>query len=211
MTRKIEFPEIVSIREIIAEMVLQNTDISNGRYIEESAALRGHRSFIHQRQFVGTGETSIQFGYFGNVGIKVRKSGEFWCYVQNSGGSFGTYCKIHDEFAILLGISGADANERQLNISRAWTFEAISRNDGKTLLIGHQSIGSTGFRWPYHLAEFETERFNSEATEFYSGADMEIIEKAKRQRALAASFVKGQVVDIAGAEFAGIRVIHDKY
>lgn len=211
MTRKIEFPEIVSIREIIAEMHLQNANIGAGKYRDEIPPLRHHLSFILQRQFVGNAANSIKFGYFGKYGIRVRKNGEFFCFVQRSGESFGTYCRICDDFARdKMEMRGTTPEARAREIGRNWTFEAISRNDGKTLLIGNYHMDS-GFRWSYHFAEFETSQFNEECAALYGPEDLALIKYGEDQREFAESFVSGNRVDIEGARDAGICVTRDLY
>jgi len=211
MSPKILFPEIVSPLEIFSEFQLQSNDIGNGMYRDEAARLRENFTFIKQSTIGPNTGRAIVFGYLGkNLGIKVRKSGEFWCYVQHSYGTTGTYCKLHHEFARRIVASGPpETTERA--IAAAWTFDACNTTKGKTLLIGKESVGSIGFQFSNYLAEFETERFNSEISTLYSSADAEMIRKAAEHRKLVESFVNGNSVDIEGAKAAGIRVTYDKY
>ena len=205
--RQVQFPDMVSIREIFTDWEMQRTDISNGKYREDSAALRGQRAFIHQRKVDAT-ETAIRFGHYGaKVGIKVRKDESFFCYTISAGVSAGTYGhttkRIRDYLA--WGLSEAEQHRK---IACRWSFDAIAHPNGKTLIIAQDAT----YIGVEYLAYLDSDRFNAECKEMYSEENRAQFAIDDAQRKLAESFViDSQYVRIDAAKEAGIQIKRDPY
>lgn len=199
---RLALPEITKFSEIFSEIQLQPTDWGNGKFADEMPEIRGNRMFLNEGFHDDPRSGAIFFGHSGPLGIRMRKSGEFFCYTRGAGTHYGTYCKLTPEILSLLCCDERTAALR-------YTFRAFHQRDGMVRIVAHYN--EHWMQFPRNIAAITAEEFKSGALNMYSYEDYVRIGHIRDQEKLAKSFVSVGGVDVEGAKAAGIRLTYDKY
>lgn len=203
---RLALPEITKFSEIFSEIQLQPTDWGNRKFADEMPGIRGNRMFLNEGFHDDPRSGAIFFGHSGPLGIRMRKSGEFFCYTRGAGTHYGTYCKVTAAIFDALWVHGENA---ELAMALRYTFRAFHQRDGMVRIVAHYN--ECGMRFPRNIAAITAEEFKSGALNMYSYKDYVRIGHILDQEKLAKSFVSVGGVDVEGAKAAGIPLTYDKY
>lgn len=206
--RALVFPEVKAIGELFESIRLVDISIGNGKYKEDGIRDAGTRG----EAFISS--TRSKAFPFGQVGFRTairedaQTPGKLFCYsLRGRGKTLGSYARPTPALQANLIGSFSHNLMREMEFSCTYSFEAVERNDGSTLIVARWHIGET---W---LAIVNTEQLAIDVRAMIPAAEMAQYNAQIAAGELARSCVDADtgMIDKARAESLGIEVFKERF
>ena len=174
--KPLAFPGVTKLSELFDRVELHNINTGNQMYKGDATRAHGNLAFV-----IGLRSTHVPFGYVGDdYYISEHKNGEFFCFGQGRGKTVGTYAAPSTLVKAFLDVKDNHA------FAMAFTFEAVKRSDGKTLIIANREFGGEWLALIKISSDFENMLPKAQWDEYAA---------TKAREAIVQSCVDGKTID----------------